>query len=674
LKEEMDKKEKVFEEVSAELNEKSAELEATSVKLADTERNLECTRVVLEKTATEKEEQKFLVKEHVKTETLLKEQANQLLETSEASATDLELVHDKLERLKVVEKANTQVRGEFKASFASSVDELARNLDAYEAGHAEGCRNIQDKLKEQLRSKEENILSLGLMLHKLVTDQVKVGGEVEDVRKNIHESGKLHLSSQLERIIKVENNQKERILQYKERDIDPLLKNIANQLLSQAEELDKLKNNVCVDLGILAALVASFGSEVGSIINDLKVKVDIYAKNNEERIQSLKTKNGEVEESERNFKLLLDSVVSAYSQHSRLVHDNTAAIDTTMNLDLKETETLVGLSDEAVQNVKEEKGKVIGDFKNQSTRILKCVSDSTDSCLKLNMLTFKDKGEIEEVVNKVVEDHSNSWKYVVEETKEIVKTRETALNECNEKLTEIFDLNSTNLEEVEESVKGFIDEICSSDSQSVQEVVGSIGALCEEASGMKSSVKEKVLVEKSNVVSFVSDVLQEDRPTGRTPSRVERLYPRNLAATSPHEKLLSRFRSQVENASAAARLPLDDSDDSLISGSTLQGPLSRSNSRNDVRKASPEVYSRQSSNESGKTPSASRSGSQASSRAGSRHNSSSDLKVKFGSTSDIGSELEIENQDPSFRKPLQRTKSQRGKRPEPRNVLGSKNI
>ena len=137
LKEEMDKREKVFEEVSAELNEKSAELEATSVKLADTEQNLECTRVVLEKTAAEKEEQKFLVKEHVKTETLLKEQANQLLETSEASATDLKLVHDKLERLKVVENANTQVRGEFKASFASSVDELASNLDAYEAGHVE---------------------------------------------------------------------------------------------------------------------------------------------------------------------------------------------------------------------------------------------------------------------------------------------------------------------------------------------------------------------------------------------------------------------------------------------------------------------------------------------------------------------------------------------------------
>ena len=88
--------------------------------------------------------------------------------------------------------------------------------------------------------------------------------------------------------------------------------------------------------------------------------------------------------------------------------------------------------------------------------------------------------------------------------------------------------------EVEEYFKGFTDDICSSDSQSVQEVVDNIGALCEEASGMKFSVKEKVLEEKSNVVSFVSDGLQEDQPTGRTPSIVESSYPRNLAATSPN--------------------------------------------------------------------------------------------------------------------------------------------
>ena len=49
----------------------------------------------------------------------------------------------------------------------------------------------------------------------------------------------------------------------------------------------------------------------------------------------------------------------------------------------------------------------------------------------------------------------------------------------------------------------------------------------------------------------------------------------------------------------AARLPLDDSDDgdSLISGSTDAGTLSRHNSSGDVRKVSPEVLSRQNSND-----------------------------------------------------------------------------
>ena len=49
LKEEMDNKEEMFEEVSAELNEKSVELEATNAKLSDTEHTLECTQVVLKK-------------------------------------------------------------------------------------------------------------------------------------------------------------------------------------------------------------------------------------------------------------------------------------------------------------------------------------------------------------------------------------------------------------------------------------------------------------------------------------------------------------------------------------------------------------------------------------------------------------------------------------------------
>jgi hypothetical protein len=40
---------------------------------------------------------------------------------------------------------------------------------------------------------------------------------------------------------------------------------------------------------------------------------------------------------------------------------------------------------------------------------------------------------------------------------------------------------------------------------------------------------------------FVALGLREDQPTGTTPSRVERSYPRYLAATSPHARITERY-------------------------------------------------------------------------------------------------------------------------------------
>ena len=144
LKEEMDNKEEMFEEVSAELNEKSVELEATNAKLSDTEHTLECTQVVLTKTATEREEQKHLVEKHVETEGALEDQAKMLLETSEVSSKDLKLVHDKLDR--PVEEINAEAKGEFKDTFQNSIEEIVQNMETYSSGHEVDCSHLQKQL------------------------------------------------------------------------------------------------------------------------------------------------------------------------------------------------------------------------------------------------------------------------------------------------------------------------------------------------------------------------------------------------------------------------------------------------------------------------------------------------------------------------------------------------
>ena len=46
---------------------------------------------------------------------------------------------------------------------------------------------------------------------------------------------------------------------------------------------------------------------------------------------------------------------------------------------------------------------------------------------------------------------------------------------------------------------------------------------------------------EGSVREFVIESLHKDVPTGTTPARFERSYPRFLAATSPHEKIINRL-------------------------------------------------------------------------------------------------------------------------------------
>merc|ERR1712025_635332 len=219
----------------------------------------------------------------------------------------------------------------------------------------------------------------------------------------------------------------------------------------------------------------------------------------------------------------------------------------------------------------------------------------------------------ESTVNQHVMENEVSWKEIVEDTKTKIGTQNQLMAQKSTQYNETVDQVKNYLNIVAESVKEFTEKMKSSDKAGVDSLVESVETVATNARDLVANPQSMVTQEKETVSSFVTKVLQEDQPTGLTPVRVERSYPRYLAATSPHERILNRFRAQAELASVAARLPLDDSDDgdSLISGSTNVGTLSRHNSSGDVRKVSPEVLSRQNSNDTRKTPSTSRPGSQA---------------------------------------------------------------
>lgn len=51
---------------------------------------------------------------------------------------------------------------------------------------------------------------------------------------------------------------------------------------------------------------------------------------------------------------------------------------------------------------------------------------------------------------------------------------------------------------------------------------------------------------KHQVDKFLVEDLRRDMPTGSTPAKREFLYPRNLVTTSPHERIVRRFREMRE--------------------------------------------------------------------------------------------------------------------------------
>jgi len=638
LKEEMDKKELMYEEVSGELEEKTIELESITTKLTETEHNLSCTRTVLHKTAVEREEQKHLVEKHFETEVKLKEQANKLLEVSEVSTKDLRLLHDKLDRKKNIETDNKEAKGDFKENFNDAVTELKNCAKYFGEGHKSDCSQLQTQLGDELKMRVDQLDRLSNYLKEMVTGQDIVMDNLNDMSEDISRGEKNYMARQVEQVMKMAEKSKVQGEDFVNKKMGPILLKVSNLLTKQAEELQQLQNSVTVDVDKLVKRVNVFSNEVNDNVDGLKTSIEKYATSNNNRVNMLMAKNLEIQESEKKFKNLLDTLMKSYLEHSQLVANNTELITTSSNDGLKEVKSLVVNSEEVLEKVTTSKTQLISSIESENDRIADFVKTSTVSCTSLNNSVGNEKLTLESTIKTNIEEVNMNIEKFVEDTNNLVEVQTKELNEKENRLKVVVEENKKELTKVGETSSQLVSEIVCNDEKSVSEITKSVQQLDVTATDHMESLTSQLLTEQEMVNTFISDVLKVDKPTGQTPARADRSYPRYLAATSPHERILNRYRSQAEAATVAARLPLDDSDDgdSLISVSTQS--LSRQNSTGDFPEDRPN----------------SRSGSQNSSRANSRQNSSSDLtKKSFGSTSDIGSELgDQENQDPNFRRPV----------------------
>ena len=540
MTEELAKLEELFNEVSAELTEKEAELNTAANQLQETEETLEATKVVLRKTAQEKEEQAHLVDKHFETESRLKVQAKELIETADLSSKDLTHIHDKLDRLKLLDASNAQSKETFSETFEVAVQDIVDNLAVYGSGHEEECGKIKGKLGRQLDRRTESLRSVGVTLKKLLSDQNSATDEVEVLRTHISSRENEFVDEQIKVSKKTLELHKEYLSKFESQRINPLLDEMSSILNDQVKELDQMKASLSNEFQKLATINNTFSVMVNENVSTLKSAVETYAKNNESRMRKLKMKNTEIRESETNFKSLLESLMKSYMLHSNLVSENSAMMSKVSAEELEDARGLVSKSKEVSDSIEKAQEDTVTSFDHKQQEINQIIKNSSDLCNHHNSQV----NSVTRDIGTVAKDHVESSVKALEEASEDARARfESHLKLQENKiqhLKETMEENTDNLDIVGQAVIEKLNDIQVKDNEAAETMDDMMAEVSNNTKDIITGLQSKLVEEKDAVTSFIRNDLQEDVPSGLTPARVERSYPRYLAATSPHQKIITR--------------------------------------------------------------------------------------------------------------------------------------
>lgn len=146
LKDELQNKEKIFNEVSMNLVKKTQKLTRTEQHLTETKGSLLLTKKVLTKTKRRYKEKKQLVESHVKTEQELTTQAHQILEAADLAADDTHQLHGTIERRRHVDEKIRSTCAQFTERMRDNLEMLDGSLSQYQEQHAGSTQQLTDEL------------------------------------------------------------------------------------------------------------------------------------------------------------------------------------------------------------------------------------------------------------------------------------------------------------------------------------------------------------------------------------------------------------------------------------------------------------------------------------------------------------------------------------------------
>ncbi|XP_063896935.1 kinesin-like protein Klp61F [Helicoverpa armigera] len=153
----------------------------------------------------------------------------------------------------------------------------------------------------------------------------------------------------------------------------------------------------------------------------------------------------------------------------------------------------------------------------------------------------------QEVQNVISQDEQTSQQFV--------QAADSTLNTMLDNTKQITDDLVTNVETNTQTAISQLSSVATSTGDLISQLrsqVSSHSEACTNARTHVRALREQLSAALARHAELEAKYLSEEykvyEPTGATPNRIEYRYPRQLAATSPHERLLARFRAMRQNS------------------------------------------------------------------------------------------------------------------------------
>ncbi|XP_023709668.1 kinesin-like protein Klp61F isoform X3 [Cryptotermes secundus] len=553
LKEEMDKKEDLCNQLNISLDNCNQKLMATSTELEVTQDKLNDTSMKLHETVNRCTEKEHLIEKHMHTERILTTQARSILAVADMASSDVEKLHDKLARKRSVEDVNQEVSQEFHLAFVQNVAYMEDNLNRFIQDLTKFCSGLQTNLGERLEKRSTELSSLSNEISSLVDNQILLILDLEKMSSNQVYNDQQWIQQYLVTVRSTSDSEINNLHKFLTETFLVPMQSLARQLQLQEAENQALNQMIVNQIQQKLDAVKAFETTQIDGLSKLRNSLLLHTKQQQQALETSQEGYHAMDKSLSGFKQTLitelqqlknwaDHMLGIHVDFENQCNDSKNKINNGLSVAREKCDHFSQEASVTLDLQLRRRTEQLTAFEAQTEELLDSVSNSRETSEQLIVGAKRLRENIEDSVCSAVSNGEQAWRNHYSWTEqELRKYSENINGRFQNELRQTQALVS-GLRESADSHEAILEQQRMDFGTFVRERQDDLETQCSYVNGWSQIMTSGLQKCNQELEKFLDEDLRKDIPTGNTPMRKEFSYPRVLAATSPHDKILAKFR------------------------------------------------------------------------------------------------------------------------------------